>query len=171
MEEHFNKVHLWWKQWTFVNCWQQSDHENALMWSAYARHGVAIRTTYSKLASQLPENALIAPLMYKDFSRELVPEGTHIRYFVKRHFFADEREVRAVIVDPPANALGTEDLEQTNPTGGRAIQVNLSVILDAVVCRPFAPPNEVEMLTKIVQSAGLATTVVQSELSGKPRLN
>jgi hypothetical protein len=172
MVEHFDRVHLWWKQWTFVSCWQESDHENALMWAAYAPQGVAVRTTYAKLAGHLPENAFISPMMYKDFSRELVPEGTQIRYFVKRHYFKDEREVRSIIIDtPPPNAMGTEDLEQINQTNGLAIPMELSSLLDAIVCRPFAPANEVEMITKVVQSAGLSTMVVRSVLSGEPLLN
>jgi hypothetical protein len=171
MIEHFNRVHLWWKQWTFVSCWHQSERENALMWSAYAQRGVAIRTTYAKLATHLPQSTFLAPVMYKDFSRELVPEGTQIRYFVKRHYFEDEREVRAVIVDPPANKQGTEDLEWSNPTFGRAMQMDLSSLLEAIVCRPFAPTDEVEMITKVSRSAGLTTPVVESELSGVPKLN
>lgn len=171
MIAHFNKIHLWWKQWTFVTCWHQAERENALMWSAYARHGVAIKTTYAKLAAQLPDVALLAPVMYKDYSRELVPEGTHMRYFVKRHFFADEREIRSVIVDPPANAQGTEDLERTNAESGRAVPVDLTAMLDAIVSRPFAPIEEHEMLERVIRAAGLLTPVLQSQLSGEPRLN
>ena len=85
---------------------------------------------------------------------------------MKRHNFADEREVRAVIIDAPANEHGTEDLARSNPADGRAIPVDMSSLLDAVVCRPFAPPDEVEMIARVSHAAGLTTIVVRSELSG-----
>ncbi len=171
MIEHFNRLHLWRKQWTFVSCWHQSERENALMWSAYARQGVAIRTTYAKLSEQLPSNAFLAPVMYRDFAKEPVPEGTQIRYFVKRHYFKDEQEVRAVVIDAPANEQGTEDLQKSNPDLGRAISMQLSSLLDSIICRPFAPKDEIDMIKAVTRSAGLATPVVESELSGAPILN
>ena len=39
------------KQWTYVTCWQRAEDESALMWSAYAPQGVAVRTTYAKPAT------------------------------------------------------------------------------------------------------------------------
>lgn len=102
-------------------------------------HAWQPRSFYSELAEHLPSVALLAPVLYRDYSSEIVPEGTHMRYFVKRHYFIDEREVRAVIVDPPANAEGTEDLERTNLDAGRALPVNLNTLLKAIVCRTLRP--------------------------------
>ncbi len=168
---HFNEIHRWWKQWTYVTCWQYADHENALMWSAYAKSGVAIRTSFAELAAQLPDCAVMSPVMYKDYSRDLVPDGTHMRYFVKRHFFAPEREVRAVLIDAPPNAAGTEDLERENPNAGVAIPVDLSRLIHAVVARPYAPPDEVAALDATVKAKGFVFPVIGSSLSGEPRLN
>jgi len=109
--------------------------------------------------------------MYRDFAKELVPEGTQIRYFVKRHYFKDEQEVRAVVIDAPANDLGTEDLQKSNPDLGRSIMMPMSSLLDCIICRPFAPKDEIEMIKKVMRSVGLAIPVVESELSGMPILN
>jgi hypothetical protein len=172
MIEQFNRTWEWLKQWTFATCWHQADRENALMWSAYATSGVAIRTTYARLAEQLPSNAFLAPVMYKDYSCDVVAEGSHIRYFSKRHFFEDEQEVRAVIVDAPSKEQCRHDLEETNPNAGRAIPVDLATLLDAVVCRPFAPTDEVQMVRDVCHAAKLvAVPVVESQLSGQPILN
>ena len=169
MVKHFEKVHIWWKQWTFVNCWHLSRRENALMWAAYAKHGVVVQTTYEKLAAHLPENACLSPVLYRDFEREIIPEGTHIRYYVKRHYFRDEREVRAVIVSPPPTPMGTEDLTRSNPELGIRVKVNLNSLLEAVVCRPYASHNEIDERSKFCRGAGLTVPTVESQLSGSPR--
>jgi hypothetical protein len=171
MIARFNVIHQWWKQWTHVSCWQYADHENALMWAAYAKKGVAIRTTFAKLAAQLPERAMISPVMYKDYSHELVPEGTHMRYFVKRHFFKSEREIRAVLINAPPNSEGTEDLGRDNPDLGLVVPVDLALLLDAVVARPYAPPDEIAILEAAISAAGLNIPVHASELSGEPLIN
>jgi hypothetical protein len=161
MIEHFNKVHVWQQQWTYATCWHNSEQENALMWAAYAPKGVAIRTKYETLATQLPQNAVIAPVLYRDYSNELVSEGTQIRYFQKRHYFKDEKEVRSLIVDFPE-----EDLSKINLQEGNAVAVDLSSLLDAIICRPYASKDEVETITKIVNLSGIKVPVVESELSG-----
>jgi hypothetical protein len=166
MIEHFKKVHKWQQQWTYASCWHNSEQENALMWSAYAPKGLAIKTKYIKLAEHLPENSVIAPVLYRDYSNDLITEGTQIRYFQKRHYFKDEKEVRALISDFPE-----EDLSNTNSQEGIGVYVNLSTLLDSIVCRPYAPLNEVEMITKLVKTSGLEIPVLKSELSGDPILN
>ena len=39
------------RYYTYANCWHMSEHENALMWKAYAPGGIAIKTTVGGLLS------------------------------------------------------------------------------------------------------------------------
>lgn len=168
--ERLKKIHLWQRQWTFATCWHYANHENALMWAAYAPDGVAIQTTFSKLAGQLPLNVMLSPVMYKDFDNEVVTDGTHVRYLAKRHFFKAEREVRGVFVDWPSIPQES-DGGPDNPDPGRSIEVDLNDLIEAVVVRPYASAEEVAQITRMVQSAGLNIPVKASALSGTPRLN
>jgi len=34
-----------WRYITYINCWHMSDHESALLWSAYAKNGVAVESS------------------------------------------------------------------------------------------------------------------------------
>lgn len=165
----FPDIHRRWMQWTFVTCWHYADVENALMWSAYAKKGVAVRSSFARLSAQLPDRTMAAPVAYRNYSTELVPEGTQFRYFSKRHFFKAEREVRGVLVDPPETPVGHELPE--NPDRGRSVQVDLSSLLEVIVARPFAPASEVDLLEKMVRDAGLKIPVQQSTLSGEPLLS
>jgi hypothetical protein len=169
MRENFGKISDMWKQWTFVSCWHMSENENALMWSAYAKNGLAVKTKFSKLSLQLPEQAFLSPVLYKDYDSELVPIGTQIQYYVKRHHFSDEREVRALIVDPPFNiSYGEYEAPPPNSEAGRAISINVDLLLDAVVIRPFATDQEYEMLQRVIELAGSSVPIVRSKLDGKP---
>lgn len=165
MITHFNNIHKWQQQWTYATCWHNAPHENALMWTAYAPKGIVIKSKYYKLAEQLDSNAVIGPVLYKNYNTELVTLGTQMQYYQKRHNFKDEREVRALISEFPE-----EDLTRTNPELGKAIKVDLSILVDNVVCSPFASITEIETIKKMIQDAGLNIPVIESELSGDPIL-
>lgn len=44
------------RQENYISCWHAADHESAAMWSLYSQsfESVALQTTFSKLAEQLP---------------------------------------------------------------------------------------------------------------------
>ena len=140
------------------------------MWAAYAPGGVAIQTTFAKLASHLPSNVELSPVMYKDFERELVTDGTHIRYLAKRHFFQAEREVRGVIVNFPQISQESDGGPE-NPESGISIPVNLNTLMDRIVVRPYASANEIARIAEVVNAMGLSIPVQASALSGEPRWN
>jgi hypothetical protein len=169
MIERFNKIHLWQKQWTYATCWHYANHENSLMWAAYAPDGVAIRTTFSTLASQLPANVILSPVMYKDFERDVVTDGTHARYLAKRHFFSAEREVRGVIVDFPEIPQDS-DGGPDNPLQGKSVELDISALIEAIVVRPYATTATIAALKNLIEQQGLNIPVYASSLSGTPRL-
>jgi hypothetical protein len=96
-----------------ASCWSMSDGENALMWKAYARSGVAIRTTVGKLldAKITAPDARIgqSTVEYADHWSELEARGYRhdliplnwLFLHSKRKAFASEAEVRFHI-QPPA---------------------------------------------------------------------
>lgn len=165
MLNHFKEVQKWQQQWTYANCWHNAENENALMWAAYAPHGIAIKSKFYKLAEQLSVNAVVGPVLYKNYSTDFITEGTQMRYFQKRHNFKDEREVRALISEFPE-----ENLTITNPYEGKTVKVDLSVLIDNVVCRPFADKTEIASIKKMISDVGLNIPVIESELSGDPVL-
>ena len=149
----------------FISCWQRSDRENALMWSAYAPQGVAVQTTYSKLAAALPEQVHIGLVRYADFNKDLITPYPTTRYFTKRDFFADEREVRVLFHD----AVLGQRAEYDQPVTGRNFVVDLDSLLNSIVCRPYASADEIAMIRKIAEASGLAVPVKESSLSGTPK--
>lgn len=90
-----------------VSCWFANEIESAAMWSAFALHGVAIKTTVKKLKAILPASRdfLIAAIRYRDRSDFSINAGNYTRfphmvlrpYLLKGLEFAHEKEVRVVM--------------------------------------------------------------------------
>ena len=61
---------------TFVNCWNMSEHEKALLWRVYGRD-LAIRSTYESLcdAFTATEPVFVGVVHYIDYRRHIIPLG------------------------------------------------------------------------------------------------
>ena len=154
----------WNKQWTVVNCWACAEEENALMWAAYGRDGVALKSTFGRLAAVLPSNSRIGPVQYIDFAQQHVPVGMEVWH--KRHYFINECEVRACIKDGPPAADGGPDLTKSNPAKGRLVTAHPNAYLSAIVCRPYAGPDELARVQLRCAQAGISVPVRPSTMSG-----
>ena len=104
----------WQRQWTFVNCWHAGEYESAAMWKLYTNssEAVCIQSTYETLERLLRYKVRrVDAVSYVDYDTDWMPEGDILMPLLhKRKSFEHEREVRAIIYDPPwlkANGNGT----------------------------------------------------------------
>jgi hypothetical protein len=85
----------------YVSCWHMAPDENIAMWERYVRSNdaVVIRSTFSTLQSLLDPTVInIGLLRYMDYAIDRLPSVNLMQLIMhKRHFFSDEREVRAVV--------------------------------------------------------------------------
>ena len=58
-----------WKKFAAVSCWYKSDIESDAMWKLYTSHkqGIAIKTTWDKLAAAVQGHAYVTSVKYIDF--------------------------------------------------------------------------------------------------------
>jgi len=131
----------------------------------------SIQSTYTKLASALPEHYLngcyMGLMRYTDHHSAVMPDG-NIFYPImhKRLVFAHEREVRAVIWRGDAGA-GKEKQVLESPVG-LEIPVRLDGLIDQVVVSPLAEPWFAEIVSKTCAMYDLTAAVIQSELLKPP---
>jgi hypothetical protein len=89
------------RQHFYVSCWHMAPDENVAMWERYVKtpDSVAIKTSYSTLRGQLQRMIVeLGVVRYIDYERQPLPSENMLQRIThKRHFFADEREVRAVV--------------------------------------------------------------------------
>jgi hypothetical protein len=86
-----------WRQDTFVNCWNFSDHESRALWRIYrgSADGVAIQTTFGKLRQSVGELPVYKVTYDIPGSRGQTPDLIDL-VTKKRPMFAYEREARIV---------------------------------------------------------------------------
>ena len=155
---------------TFINCWHMADVESVAMWRVYAPagQGVAVRSTYSRLISSLtcPESVFVGTVRYVDPTKEWIPEGNLMWPFLhKRRSFEYERELRAIRSGFPSGGLS---LDAESPAG-HALDVDLSVLLEAVYVAPAQPTWFRDAVRQVVERFGPGDVEVrQSDLDSDP---
>ena len=163
---------------TFVSCWHANHHESAAMWSLYGRETkcVAVRTTYSRLDSVLPNTIWLHPMTYIDYDTdELTAAALSISpFFHKRKSFLHENEVRAVIQDHSHKRLDESRIiqvwaDEESADKVRTVQVDLNTLIEQVVISPTSESWFVDVVTETAKRFGLSgIKIAQSRLLDDP---
>jgi hypothetical protein len=164
------QIHSWFRSWTFVSCWHQNDGESEAMWKLYgtSAFAIAVTTTYSKLFSALPANCCLGIVKYIDYKTEVITEENMLAPFVhKRRAFQHEREVRAVIQEPPYKDLDLL-IDKFNDEPGISISFDLRQTIDRVFVSPTAPIWFQQLVMQEIVAHGYEIPVTPSELIDIP---
>jgi len=159
-------------QTVLVNCWHKREHESEPMWERYSKTGdsVAIVSTLNQLVEAVPENVTVGHVEYIDFASEWSwSANPRDRAFLKSRTLEDEREVRAVLVEPPITRDGRWAI--TIPPGeeiGHRVPVKLSTLVTRVVLSPKSVRCADDVLAALA-AAGIAAPVDLSECCAGPR--
>lgn len=136
-----------------VNCWQLSEHENSLMWSSYAKPGIAIKTTFSSLKESLKfSNSYVQGgiVQYIDHETDdairVQSEGQGKTWLsneiatLKFQGFNGEREFRLIsnLLYKVQDGKTGEIIEPKRTANGIYVNVNLYRLLHEVVVSPDA---------------------------------
>jgi hypothetical protein len=167
-----------------VSCWHRAAIENALMWQAYASkgRGAAICTTLERFVHAVKPFRLghespnvvfwCGKVKYLDLTKERVPSnatppvGMVKRFFFKHNAFEPEKEFRFLAdLHYPSRAL----TDPAPPTHGILVDVDLAVLVQAVVIGPSLPDGDAAKVAEAAALAGLADRVRESGLRQKPR--
>ncbi len=166
----------WERQWTFINCWHMNENESDAMWRLYAKtaDAVAVQSTYAKLHAALPEQAFLGIVQYIDYETEWMAEGNLFYPFVhKRKSFEHERDLRALIQDPPRKAdptggVGAAYDYVNNLEDGRSVPIELALLVESVFVAPTSPAWFRDIVAELTRKYELAVPVQQSALDRTP---
>lgn len=167
------KFSLWMREWTLINCWHMNEIESAAMWKLYAQtnEAVAIQSTYSLLRASLPENSYIGIVKYIDYNKEWMPENNALYPFIhKRQSFIHERELRAVICDPPLKILddGQSADRKPNPESGRLVPIDLDTLIQNIYVAPTCSEWFRQLVGNVVDKYGLSVSIAHSAIDQPP---
>ena len=148
---------------TFVNCWHVSHHESDAMWRLYGRDSksLAVRTTYSRLDSQLPNHIWLHSVRYIDFEKDELTAAvlSLAPFFHKRHSFEHEKEVRAVIQDRFIEGTGEGKfrkvvVDSASADRIRAIPIDLNTLLEEIIVSPLSESWFFDVVSQTAEKFG-----------------
>lgn len=153
-----------WRQDTFVNCWNFSDHESHALWRIYcgSTDGVAIQTTFGKLQQSVGELPVYKVTYGIPGSRRQTPNLIDL-VTKKRPMFAYEQEVRIVRHAPGEHSPDQEIL-------GYALEWKPGTNLESIYIHPDADLSFKETVTATVTryAPALKDSVVWSAMKEPP---
>lgn len=122
-----------------VNCWRLDNFESEAMWKIYCPNnaGLAIQTTYSKLADSLPDGnrLFIGQITYLDYEADLINRGNNMNAAMhKRKAFDHEKEVR--VVQHTLNYMNDHNLPL--PEAGVLVPTRLFERIDNIYVNPYS---------------------------------
>jgi hypothetical protein len=143
-----------------------NEGESAGMWQLYlnSNEGVAIQTTVGSLIECLEPCSYpvyLGPVVYLDYERESWGSYNPLNpIYHKRKSFAHERELRAVIINPP-------DIDPKN-TAGVLLDVKLRSLIKKLFVSPKAELWFTETVKRVSEKYSLDIEPAQSQLYDQP---
>jgi Protein of unknown function (DUF2971) len=153
------------RQSLFVNCWRMDNYESEAMWKLYcpSNEGVAIQTTYEKLANSLPENpkVFMGKVEYLNYETESFDTINHFNFILhKRKSFEHEKEIRIATSLP--NYMNDHNIPAIEK--GIRIQTNLLINIEAIYINPFAAEWFLDIVQKLFTALDIKIQLQWSEI-------
>lgn len=147
----------------FVNCWIESPHELSLMWTAYAKNGIAIKSTVGNLKKcfiNSIENIYLSRVKYIDYETDSsqdagTPKNVLKLLFTKRSLFKQENEIRL---------LHSDYENKDRDIKGKSIKVDINVLIDEIVTSPNTDDNFLNLIKTYLNSKGINKKITSSIL-------
>lgn len=162
----------------YANCWYMNERESDGMWRLYGPDGIAVRSTFNRMVASLanePHTVYVGEMVYLDFTTEQPPtySNTLAVAYNKRREYEHERELRAVVVKPPAawtsGSPPYAEQRNTHPNGLK-ISVDLDVLVERVYVAPGRPESFRDEIRAALEHYGLKKPVHHSVLDELPVL-
>jgi hypothetical protein len=155
----------WARESTYVNCWCCHPHESDALWRIYNYPcGVAICTTFSKLAAALPDACSIGLVRYLDYEREAPSTDNFFNLAMhKRAFFAYEHEVRVAATVTPFRQLNLPEQPPSTPPF-----LTYAIPFDAfeqIVLSPYAPTWFLPLVVDLLRRYECLIPIKQSSMT------
>lgn len=159
------------REWIYVSCWHQSEHECAAMWRLYGRdkNSVCIFSTDEQLKAAIAMNSSCDRLEIErvnyifhindSFSGNLLDP-----FIAKSKPYAFERETRVVAWNSGVDV----STSPKNENSGLLLEVNLGKMIQKVVVSPHSDPWFKEIVKKLCEEARLSVEVEDSVIRMEP---
>ena len=156
----WRKSHEAHKKQVYVNCWTKKKEES-WMWANYTKcvESVAIQSTYGRLKKCFNgkgDYLFIKTIQYIDHDKSVNFSGHGTGHFTKKNIrFRRESELR-IIFD--------YRMYRNQPKShGICKSVDLTTLIQSIVCKPNSPPEFLAKVKKLVESNSLDIKITKSK--------
>jgi hypothetical protein len=133
------------------------------MWTAYAKNGIAIKSSVGNLKSSFndsSENIYLSRVKYIDYDNEssqdtYAPLNVLKLVFTKRSLFKQENEIRL---------LHSDYENKDRDIRGKSIKVDINVLIDEIVTSPNTDDNFLNLIKTYLNSKGSNKKITRSIL-------
>ena len=179
----YRKEHL-------INCWHALPHESVAMWKIYSTpgYGVSIKSSPAQVREAFRANQdriMIGRVRYRtEDDPPIDPSNGFNSVVTKRAQFSYEHEVRLVhwahsTVDKIPLLWDENEGQFSYPEGiekfinapalaGKAISIDLAVLISEIVISPFSPPWIDDVVRSLCLAFGLSAPISRSTLLDRP---
>lgn len=161
---------------SYVNSWCMNQEESEAMWRLYcpSNDGVAIRTSYQKLAKAVDDDeTYIGQVQYVNYRTEHISLSNMFAPVMhKRSAFAHEHEVRIIkslrgeVYSVDGNFYEARCLEG-NPQG-MLLEVDPESMVDCVYVNPYAPEWYYKVVQSVIHSYAIELCLEWSQIADVP---
>ncbi|GEN23972.1 DUF2971 domain-containing protein [Halomonas cupida] len=159
------------KEWLYVSCWHQSEHECAAMWKLYGqdKNSVCIFSTNERLEAAIAPvfscNMLeIQRVSYIDHINDNFSGNPLDPFIAKSKPYAFERECRVVAWNSNIDLSKTPKSDES----GRLFEVNLEQMIHKVVVSPHADPWFKDTVKRLCNDASVKVDIEDSVMRMQP---
>lgn len=160
------------RDWIYVSCWHQSEHECAAMWKLFGKdkNSLCLFSSIEKLEEALTvddscDSLRVAPIKYISHAKEQFDADALSPFISKAKPYSFERETRVIAWDSKIDLSESPD----NQRLGVSLEANLEILIDKVVISPYADPWFKESVKEFCRDSELGDIEVEdSELNMKP---
>lgn len=157
----------------YASCWCMGTTESDALWRIYggADGGIAVRSTYAKMAAALFPSVNSGCVTYLDYANDEPPDPFN-PVMIKRREYGYESECRFIWVHPDYSKIKLSEPDSldllTNLPEGHKESIDLDLAVDDVIVSPLAPDWFFEAVQATVQRFGSKIQVARSSLRTPP---
>ena len=164
------------KLFTYVNCWHLNHTESEAMWRLYCPSGagVALKSTYSKLAKSIASRDIYVGLVrYIDYRSQFMPLDNAFNPIMhKRKVYEHEREARIVTLLPSSIESVERDFDEQkclmeNPRGLK-VSFEIESALDGIYMSPYASEQQYAAVREAMGRSSISAPLEWSHIADAP---
>lgn len=159
------------REWLYVSCWHESEHECSAMWKLYGndKNSLCLFSTLEKLKGSLSRKSSlnqleIEPVNYIDHKSDILPSKPISPFIAKSKPYSFEKEIRLIAWNSEIDI----SINPKNEKTGIFIDIDLHTLIEKIIISPHADSWFKATVEKLCRDSGLNAEIQNSSIHMQP---